>query len=275
MLKKKKRTVVISYILLILIALFSIVPFYYVISIALKNPVDAFSTQYKVFFVPTLENLKQLWVNDNFGQYFQHSLIVTAACVLLSVPLATLAAYGLLRHESRFSNRLLNSMLALRMFPAMLLVIPYFLLATQLKMTDTYIVLILIIVASNQPFAIWLMRGFIIGIPKELDDAAKVDGCNMVQVVTKVILPLCMPGIGTASIFTVLLSYNEYLFAQVLTGKNTMTLPVAIGKYAGEELVYWCQNAAGVVSIILPICIVMIFLQKYLVRGLTSGAVKG
>lgn len=275
MLKKKRRTTVISYILLILISLFSIVPFYYVISIALKNPLDAFSTQYKVFFVPTLENLKQLWVNDNFGQYFQHSLIVTAACVLISVPLATLAAYGLLRHESRFSNRLLNSMLALRMFPAMLLVIPYFLLATQLKMTDTYIVLILIIVASNQPFAIWLMRGFIIGIPKELDDAAKVDGCNMVQVVTRVILPLCMPGIGTASIFTVLLSYNEYLFAQVLTGKRTMTLPVAIGKYAGEELVYWCQNAAGVVSIILPICIVMIFLQKYLVKGLTNGAVKG
>ena len=273
--KKKKTIKVVSYIALIVIALFSIIPFYYVISIALKNPLDAFSTNFKVFFTPTLDNLKELWINDNFGVYFKNSIIVTVACVVISVPLATLAAYGLIRHDSKFSNRLLNSMLALRMFPAMLLVIPYFLLATKLKMTDTYIVLILIIVASNQPFAIWLMRGFIIGIPKELDDAAKVDGCNMFQVVTKIILPLCMPGIGTASIFTVLLSYNEYLFAQVLTGKNTMTLPVAIGKYAGEELVYWCQNAAGVVSIILPICIVMIFLQKYLVKGLTNGAVKG
>lgn len=97
----------------------------------------------------------------------------------------------------------------------------------------------------------------------------------MLTTVTKVILPLCMPGIGTASIFTCLLSYNEYLFALVLSGKKTMTLPVAVGKYAGEELVYWCQNAAAVVSIILPICFVMVFLQKWLVKGLTAGAVKG
>ena len=78
-----------------------------------------------------------------------------------------------------------------------------------------------------------------------------------------------------ASIFTFLLSYNEYLFALVLSGKNTMTLPVAVGKYAAEELVYWCNNAAGVVSIILPICIIMVFLQKWLVKGITAGAVKG
>ena len=189
--------------------------------------------------------------------------------------MATFGAYGLIRHDSKFSNRILNSMLGLRMFPAMLLVIPYFMLATTLKLTDTYTVLILIIVASNQPFAIWLMRGFLLGIPRDLDEAARVDGCNLLTTVTKVVLPLCMPGIGTASIFTCLLSYNEYLFALVLSGKRTMTLPGAVGKYAGEELVYWCQNAAAVVSIILPICIVMIFLQKWLVKGLTAGAVKG
>ncbi len=273
--KKKKSTVVLSYIALIIISLFSVIPFYYVISISLKNPLDAFSTNFKFFFTPTFDNFRQLWVNDNFGFYFKNSFIITAACVLISVPMATFAAYGLIRHESRFSNRILNSMLALRMFPAMLLVIPYFMLATTLKLTDTYIILILIIVASNQPFAIWLMRGFLLGIPRELDEAARVDGCNMFTTVTKVVLPLCMPGIGTASIFTCLLSYNEYLFALVLSGKTTMTLPVAIGKYAGEELVYWCQNAAGVVSIIFPICIVMIFLQKWLVKGLTAGAVKG
>ena len=118
--KKKKTIKVVSYIALIVIALFSIIPFYYVISIALKNPLDAFSTNFKVFFTPTLDNLKELWINDNFGVYFKNSIIVTVACVVISVPLATLAAYGLIRHDSKFSNRLLNSMLALRMFPAML-----------------------------------------------------------------------------------------------------------------------------------------------------------
>lgn len=157
----------------------------------------------------------------------------------------------------------------------MLLVVPYFLLASKLGLTDTYIVLILIIVASNQPFAIWLMRGFLISLPKELDEAARIDGCGMLKTVTRVILPLSMPGIATASIFTFLLSYNEYLFALVLTGRNTTTMTVAIGKYAAEELVYWSANAAGVVSLILPICIIMIFLQKWLVKGLTAGAVKG
>lgn len=273
--KKKRSTVVFSYTALIFVALFSVIPFYYVACIAFKNPLDAFSTDFKFFFKATLENFKQIWVNDNFAFYFKNSIIVTLACIVISVPMATFAAYGLIRHESRFSNRLLNSMLALRMFPPMLLVIPYFMLATAMKLTDNYLVLILIIIASNQPFTIWLMRSFLMGIPRELDEAARVDGCNMMTTVTKVILPLCKPGIGTASIFTCLLSYNEYLFALVLTGKNTMTLPVAIGKYAGEELVYWCQNAAGVVSIILPICVIMIFLQKWLVKGLTSGAVKG
>lgn len=264
-----------SWIALIIISLFSVIPFIYVFTIATKVPADAFSKSFKLFYTLNWDNFKQLWVDDKFYLYFINSMIITAASMLISVPLATLGAYGLIRHDSKFSNGLLNSMLALRMFPPMLLVIPYFLLAMALKLTDTYIILILIIVAFNQPFSVWLMRGFLITLPKELDEAARIDGCGMIKTVTKVILPLAMPGITTASIFTFLLSYNEYLFALVLTGKKTMTLTVAVGKYAAEELVYWCTNAAGVVSMIVPICIIMIILQKWLVKGLTAGAVKG
>jgi multiple sugar transport system permease protein len=161
------------------------------------------------------------------------------------------------------------------MFPQMLLAIPYFLLATKWVLADTKIILILIIVAANQPFAIWLMRGFLVGVPKELDEAANIDGCNMVQIVTRIILPVSMPGISTASIFTFLLSYNEYLFALVLTQKKAMTLPIAIGQYGAEDLSYWTLSASGVISIVIPVCLVMIFLQKWLVKGLTAGAVKG
>lgn len=265
----------ISWVILTIISFLSVIPFYYVFTIATKVPADAFSTSFKVLYNTTWDNFTRLWVDDNFAHYLKNSMVISLASILISVPLATLAAYGLIRHESKFSNGLLNSMLALRMFPPMLLLIPYFLLAMQLRLTDTYIILILINVASNQPFAIWLMRGFLITIPREMDEAARIDGCGMIKTVTKVIFPLSMPGIATASIFTFLLSYNEYLFALVLAGKSTMTLPVAIGKYAAEELVYWNANAAGVVSIILPVCLIMIFLQKWLVKGLTAGAVKG
>jgi len=245
-----------------------------VFSIATKTPAEAFSTTFSWIWKPTMDNFKQLFVEDNFLFYFKNSMIIAVLSMFVSVPLATLAAYGLIRHNSKLSNRLLNSMLALRIFPPMLLVIPFFLLATALKITDNKYVLMLIIVASNQPFAIWLMRGFIISLPKELDEAAHIDGCSLFKTFYKIILPLSMPGIGTASIFTFLLSYNEYLYALVLTGKKSMTLTVAMGKYAAEELVYWCMNAAGVVAIILPICIIMIFLQKWLVKGLTAGSVK-
>ena len=152
---------------------------------------------------------------------------------------------------------------------------PYSNRAPNLGLADTKFILVIIVVASNQPFALWLMRGFLITIPPELDEAARIDGCNMVQTVTRVILPIATPGIATASIFTFLLSYNEYLFALILTQKNAMTLPVAIGQYGAEDLSYWTLSAAGVVSIVIPICLVMIFLQKYLVKGMVAGAVKG
>lgn len=273
--RQKRMKVGISWAFLIIIALFSLIPFIYVFTIATKAPAEAFSKSFKLFYKINWDNFKKLWIDDKFYFYFINTLIITAASMLISVPIATLGAYGLIRHDSKFSNGLLNSMLALRMFPPMLLVIPYFLLAMALKLTDTYIIVILIIVAFNQPFSIWLMRGFLITLPVELEEAARIDGCGMIGTVTRVILPLSMPGITTASIFTFLLSYNEYLFALVLTGKRTMTLTVSVGKYAAEELVYWCQNAAGVVSMIVPICIIMIVLQKWLVKGLTAGAVKG
>ena len=273
--KTRMLTTIVSYLLLIFIAVISIFPLVYAFMISVKSPVDAFSAQFQWIFKPDFDNYVTLWVERGFTKYLKNTLIITSVCMLVSVPIATLSAYGLIRHNSRFSNYVLDSMLILRMFPAMLLVIPYFLIATYMKLTDTYIILILIVIASNQPFAIWLMRGFLLGIPKELDEAASIDGCNMIQTVSKVIIPVSMPGIATASIFTFLLSYNEYLFALVLSGKHTMTLPVAIGQYGAEDLSYWTMNAAGVVSIIIPVCLIMIFLQKYLVKGITAGAVKG
>ncbi len=262
-------------VVLAVFAVVSVFPLVYALAISLKKPVDAFTTHFTWIFEPTFEYYRTLWVDRGFSEYLVNTMIVAVASVVISVPTATLAAYGLVRHESGFANRLLNSLLALRMFPQMLLAIPYFMIGTTLGLFDTQLILILIVVASNQPFAIWLMRGFILGIPKELDEAAAIDGCSTIGTVRRIILPLSLPGIATASIFTFLLSYNEYLFALVLTGQQAKTLPVAIGEYGAEDLTYWALSAAGVVSVILPVVLVMVFLQRWLVRGLTAGAVKG
>ncbi|MDO4273850.1 MAG: carbohydrate ABC transporter permease [Eubacteriales bacterium] len=273
--RKRTLTVTFSYLALLLIAVVSVFPLVYTFMIATKQPVEAFSTTFQWIFKPTFENFHTLWIERGFTAYLKNTLIVTVSCVLISVPTATLGAYGLIRNGSNFATGLLNSTLMLRMFPQMLLAIPYYMIATKLGLADTKLILIVIVVASNQPFALWLMRGFLVTIPKELDEAARIDGCNMVQTVTKVILPVAKPGIATASIFTFLLSYNEYLFALILTQKKAMTLPVAIGQYGAEDLSYWTLSAAGVVSIVIPICLIMIFLQKYLVKGMVAGAVKG
>ncbi len=275
MFEKKKRGVLASYTLLAVIALISIFPLIYALMISLKNPVDAFTAEFRWIFKPHFDFYKTLWIEKGFTKYLANTAIVTVSCVLISVPMATLAAYGLIRHESRLANGVLKSLLCLRMFPQLLLAVPYFIFATNLHLIDTQIILIMIVVAANQPFAIWLMRGFLIDVPRELDEAARIDGCNMIETVARVILPVSMPGIATASIFTFLLSYNEYLFALILTGKEAMTLPVAIGQYGAEDLSYWSLSAAGVVSIVIPVCLVMIFLQRWLVKGLTAGAVKG
>ncbi len=272
---KRKMMIAFSYIVLILVAVVSVFPIVYAVMVATKQPVDAFSTSFAWIYKPIFDNFRTLWIERGFTKYLYNTLIITGCCVLISVPTATLGAYGLIRNGGKFATKMLNSTLLLRMFPQMLLAIPYFIIATNTGLADTKFILVIIVVASNQPFALWLMRGFLITIPPELDEAARIDGCSMVQTVTKVILPVAVPGIATASIFTFLLSYNEYLFALILTQKNAMTLPVAIGQYGAEDLSYWTLSAAGVVSIVIPICLVMVFLQKYLVKGMVAGAVKG
>ena len=169
----------------------------------------------------------------------------------------------------------LMGLLVIRMFPHVLLLIPFFIVARSLSMIDTYPAMIAAMVAINQPFTVWLMRSFFLEIPRELDEAATIDGCNAWTTFTKVILPLAKPGIVVTCLFSLLLAYNEFLFALILTGSTTKTLPVAIAEYGGEDLNYWSLSAAGAIGIMLPILLFMLFFQRHLVRGLTIGAVKG
>lgn len=265
-------------VLLIGLGLFTfvnLIPILWGFLISIKQPADAFSIPPKLIFEPTLSFHYQVWAERGFFGFLANSAIIAAGTVLISVPLGALAAYGLARTRTRYVKSLMFGLLAIRMFPQILLAIPFFVMARWLGLIDTYFMMIMAMVALNQPFTIWLMRSFFADVPVELDEAAMMDGCNRWQAFRLVVLPAVRPGLAVTALFSMLLAYNEFLFALILTGSHTKTLPVAIAEYGGEDINYWSISAAGAIGIMLPAVIFTILVQRHLIRGLTFGAVKG
>lgn len=273
--RKGKRNEYILFLALSVFTFINLVPLIWAVLTSLKHPADAFTIPPTIFFQPTLEYHREVWLENDFLKYLANSLIVSLGTVVISVPIGSLAAYALSRIPRRSAGPILSVLFTIRMFPHMLLAIPFFVMGTFLDMIDSYPLLVLALVAINQPFTIWLMHGFFLEIPRDLDEAAAIDGCNAWQAFRIVILPLARPGMTVAALFSLLLSYNEFLFALVLTGTQTKTLPVAIASFGGEDISAWSLSAAGAIGIMLPIVVIMVILQRHLVRGLTAGAVKG
>lgn len=260
---------------LIAFATVNLVPVMWAILTSLKHPVDAFAIPPKLVFEPTLMFHREVWAERGFWSFLVNSMVVSVATVAISVPLGAMAGYALARTRNRFRHSVLFGLLAVRMFPQILLAIPFFLMANVLGLVDTYFAMIVAFVAVNQPFTIWLMRSFFVDVPEDLDHAARMDGCNEWQLFTKVMLPVVRPGLFVAAVFSFLLGFNEFLFALILSGADTKTLPVAIAEYGGEDVAYWSLSAAAAIGIMLPPLFLTLLAQRHLVRGLTVGAVKG
>ncbi len=253
----------------------NLTPIIWAFLISIKQPVDAFAIPPKLIFAPTAEFHRAVWVEKSFGKFLLNSVIIAVSTVILSVGSGTMAAYALSRMRSKAAQALLYGLAAMRMFPQILLAIPFFVLARFWGLIDSYVSIVLALVAVNQPFTIWLMRSFFLDVPTELDESAAIDGCTSWQSFSRVALPLVAPGLWVTMLFSLLLSYNEFLFAMVLTGPHTKTLPVAIAEYGAEDISYWSLSAAAAIGIMLPIVVFMVLLQRHLVRGLSMGAVKG
>ena len=253
----------------------NLTPVVWAVLTSVKQPVDAFAVPPRLLFAPTFEFHYQVWVEKAFWHYLINSMVISASTVMISVSIGTMAAYGLSRLRNRTSRGLLFGILAMRMFPHILLAIPFFILAGRLGLINTYPAMILALVAINQPFTIWLMRSFFLDVPDELYEAAQIDGCNAWQIFARVALPVVRPGLWVTALFSLLLAYNEFLLGLVLTGPATKTLPVALAEYGAEDINYWSLSAAAAVGIMLPIVIFMVMMQRYLIRGMTFGAVKG
>lgn len=272
---KVSRSPWILYLLLCGVTFVSLVPIMWALLISLKQPAEAFTVPPTLIFKPTLEFHYQVWFEKGFLKFLLNSVVIAVATMGISLPLGTMAAYALARIRTRGTRSLTLFFLTVRMFPRMLLVIPMFLLARSLNLYDTYTGIVAAMVAINQPFTVWLMRGFILDVPVELDEAAHLDGCGNWQTFLRIIVPTVRPGLVVTALFSLLLAYNEFLLPLVLTGIRTKPLPVAISEYGAENIAYWSLSAAAALGIILPIVLFMIFMHRHLVRGITLGAVKG
>jgi ABC-type glycerol-3-phosphate transport system permease component len=252
-------------------------PFVWMTTISFRAPVDAFSVPPKLVAPFTFEHYWKLWVGDRFWIKFLNSMIITVGVCVVSLTIGCLAAYGLARYGGALGFWLLLTALVFRALPHVTLLPFYKLTSVEWGIWNRYETLIVILVAINQPFTIWMLRSFFMNIPKELDEAAQVDGCSRVEAFFKVILPVMWPGIITTGLFSFLLAYNDFLISSQMMNADKMTMTSALSAYmnADDDLYKMMMGVAGAVSITAPLVVLVLFFQRQLVSGLTQGAVKG
>jgi multiple sugar transport system permease protein len=267
----------IIWVIVIVCLLWVIFPIFWTLSVSLKTSSQLFTTPPTYLpNPPTFQNYADAIAGRGILPALRNSLIVTVISAPISVLLASLAAYGLARFKFPGKRYLLYGILAIRMLPGLILAIPMFLVFRQLGLQDTLQGLILIYIAFNMPFNIWLMTGFFEEIPREIEEAGLIDGCSRWQIYTRIILPLALPALVASMIFCMLLSWNEFQFALILTRTdNARTLPVVISGMTSDRGTLFGQMGATGMMAILPVLAVAIYVQRFLVKGLTAGAVKG
>ena len=270
---KKKLLDFLQFLVIILTAIIILVPIYWIVSGAFKQQVDIF--QLKLLFTPTLENFRIIFKSPyNLFDKLVNSTLVALSTVLITIPLATLAAYSFSRFRMKAEKVMFVTILATQFVPAVVIVLPFFILFRDIGILDTRLALVLVNLSLIMPFAIWMIKGFIDGIPMDTEEAALVDGSGRIQVVLNVVIPMALPGVITAGIFCFILAWNEFLFALIITTNKAVTLPVGLSLFHAEEGVLWHLISAAGIMIMLPMFFLATLIQKHFVQGMTMGAVR-
>ena len=272
--KQKKRLWNAVHVVLILIAAFiMLVPILWIAMAAFKTHVDVY--QLKLVFTPTFENFATVFDAPYYlGDKLLNSTIVALVTVLLAVPIATCAAYSFSRFSLKGETTMLVMILATQFVPAVVIVLPFFVMFRDIGLLDTRMGLILVNLAIVMPFAIWMIKGFIDGIPIDTEEAALVDGSTRLQVIRNIVLPMAAPGLVTAGIFCFIIAWNEFLFALIITSKDAVTLPIGLALFKAEEGDLWNLLAAAGIIIMVPMFVLALIIQKHFVQGMTMGAVR-
>jgi multiple sugar transport system permease protein len=263
------------YTMLIVLAFFCVAPIAVIFATSLRQQVAIFSEPLNFLFVPTLENYRAVLQEDKFDRYLGNSLFVGVLSTVFTLVLGCMAAYGLARFRFRGRSTVAYTTLLLRTVPLAVLAIPVFLIWNEWQLVNSLWGVVLLYVAVNLPFTIWLLYGFVLQVPAELEEAAAIDGCGPLRVFTKILLPLMAPGLAAASIFTFRIAWNEFILALVLTDRATRTLPVAASLYITDIGVDWGKIMALGSLIAIPPLVFTFIAARQIITGLTAGAVKG
>ncbi len=250
-------------------------PIYWVVVSSFKSAVDTLAFPPLWIFQPTFDAYQKTFVLGYYATYYLNTVIVAVCTTLISLFLGSMAAYILDRFPFRFSNVISYALLSTRMIFPIVYAIPMFLLYNDMGLLDSRIGLVIAYTTFSLPYAVWIMAGFFSAIPKEIDEAAMVDGCSRFGAFARIILPLTAPGLAAAAIFILLLAWNEFLFALILAGGGVAkTLPVAVGQLISQREIEWNQMAAVATATILPLLVFFGLVHKYLVKGMIAGAIK-
>jgi multiple sugar transport system permease protein len=270
-----KKFLVPLYILLctMFVCCLSVFPIIWTFLTSIKTNADAFAMPPILIFKPIFDNYINIFVKQPFVKYFWDSLIISVTATGAIIFFGSLAAYSISRYTVK-GQALANSVMVLRILPPMSIILPVFILFKTFGLLDNYLGMVIIYTAFNLPFGIWLMIGFFRDLPIELEEAGRVDGCSKFQSMWKIIFPLSQPGLVATSILCLIQCWNEYLFALILCSFQVKTLPIGVAEFVTEHQIYWGELTAAAICIMLPIFIFGMFIQKYLVHGLTTGAIK-
>jgi multiple sugar transport system permease protein len=252
-----------------------LLPIAWIALTAFKLPRDVYSLDTAFDFSPTLENLQTVFQHPwDLGSKIVNSFAVAGGTVLLAIPMATMAAYAFSRFEFRFKKTIFLVVIASQFIPAAVIVLPYFLMFKQLGLLDTRTALILVNMSIVLPYAVWMMKGFIDAVPMEIEESAMVDGAHRARVIWEIVVPTALPGIITAAVFSFTLTWNEFLFALIISKQDALTLPIGLIGFRTERGDLWELMAAGGILITAPMFIISLLVQKQFIQSLTAGSVR-
>jgi len=258
-----------------LVVLAFLLPILWLVSTAFKTRTDAFAMPPIWFFTPTLANFREVLGRADFIHQYVNSIVVAGVTTLLALLLGVPAAYGLSRFRFPLQRAIAFWILTTRLLPSIGVLFPLYVIFNRLHLLDTYPGLIILYLSFTLVFVIWMMRGYFLQIPRELEEAAMVDGTSRFGALTRIVLPLAAPGMAAVAVFTFIASWNEFFYALIFTRNQVKTAPVALVGFMSFEGINWGPLAAAGLLVLAPVFFFAVFVLKYLVSGLSMGAVKG
>lgn len=272
--KLKKREDVILYLILGILCLITLFPYIWMTLGSFKERIDLFSIPPKFLFIPTLVNYFQAFVMKGYARNLVNSVTIAALSTFVAMLIGVPGAYGISRSKMKGDAVLLILTLVIKMAPPIIIAVPFYILVVKLKLLTTIVGIVLAHAVLTLPLLIWMMKNFFDAVPRDIEEAAIIDGCTMGGAFIRVSLPLVLGGLSATVILCLITSWNEYLLASVLTTFKTVTLPVAIPNLITSKGTAWGEICAIGTVVSLPIAIFTILVQKYLVKGMTMGAIK-